>query len=143
MHGPPPVPVEMALWRVRREEVHDGRACVADGVVARERSRGGGCVGDFVQERVGHGAGVAVQFDKVAAFGVFLQFQRVDEGLRGDGLVRDRVALEGWGEGRLGGVDCGSHFLLCWEVLLFGFSPSWFLSCSAVGVRVRGEGFCG
>lgn len=69
MHGPTRITVEMALRPVRREEVVDTGAGVADGVVAGERGGGGGRVG-VVAEWVGDCAGVAVDFCKVAAFRV-------------------------------------------------------------------------
>jgi hypothetical protein len=41
-------------------------------------------------------AGVAVEFDEVAALRVFLQLEGVDEGLGVDCFVGDGVALESW-----------------------------------------------
>ena len=69
-------------------------------------------------ERVGHCAAIAVEFDEIAAFGVFLQFQCVDEGLRVDGFVGDGVALESGRERGRVGRYCGRHFCRgCCEVL--------------------------
>ena len=64
----------------------------------------------MVLEGIRDCAGVAVEFDEVAALRVFPQLEGVNEGLCVDGFVGDGVALESRGEGGRVGRYCGRHF---------------------------------
>lgn len=65
----------------------------------------------LLTEWVRHAKGVAVCFDKVAAFDVGLEVEVGDQGagLGGFAVEGGFAGWVGWGEGWEGGVDCGGH----------------------------------
>lgn len=64
----------------------------------------------MVLEGIRDCAGVAVEFDEVAALRVFPQLEGVNEGLCVDGLMGDGVALKSRRERGRVGRYCGRHF---------------------------------